>query len=89
MSFGMPHSCILSFRAYHDNRTCGIVHTLTEKVLTETALLTFKAVGKRLQRAVDVALHCRRLSAVVEQRVYGLLKQTLLIAKNHLGPESR
>ena len=28
--------------AYNDNRTAGIVNTLTEKVLTETALLTLK-----------------------------------------------
>ena len=27
-------------RAYNDNGTAGIVYTLTEKVLTETTLLT-------------------------------------------------
>ena len=36
----------LKFRAYNDNRTTRIVNTLTEKVLTETALLTFKHIGK-------------------------------------------
>ncbi len=39
--FGDTAFVHLQFRAYDDNRTCGIVDTLTEKVLTETALLTF------------------------------------------------
>ena len=29
-------------RTYNDNRTCRVVNTLTEKVLTETSLLTFQ-----------------------------------------------
>ena len=35
------------FGAYNDNRTSRIVNTLTEKVLTETSLLTFEHIGKR------------------------------------------
>src|SRR5699024_11322724 len=31
-------------RAYDDNRTAGIVDTLTEQILTETSLLTFEHV---------------------------------------------
>ena len=75
----------LQLRAYDDNRTRGIVHTLTEKVLTETSLLTLKAVGKRLERTVDVALHRARLARVVKQRIHGLLEKTLLVAQNHVG----
>jgi len=69
----------------NDNRTCGIVDTLTEQVLTETALLTLERVGERLERTVGLALHGTGLAAVVEKRVYGLLQHTLLVAENHLG----
>ena len=37
----------LKFRANYDNRTAGVVNTFTEKVLTETSLLTLKHIGKR------------------------------------------
>ena len=36
----------LQLRAYHDYRTSRIVDTLTEEVLTETTLLTFKTVAE-------------------------------------------
>ena len=36
----------LQFRADHDNRTAGIVNTLAQQVLTETALLTLAAYPK-------------------------------------------
>ena len=45
----------LHFRAYDDNRTAGIIDTLTEQVLTETSLLTLEQVGERLERAVTRA----------------------------------
>ena len=35
-----------------DNRTAGIVDTLTEQVLSEASLLTFKHIGERLERSV-------------------------------------
>ncbi len=39
----------LQLGAYDDNRTGGVVDTLTEKILTETALLTLERVGERLE----------------------------------------
>ena len=36
----------LQIRPYDDNRTARIVHTLTQQVLTEAALLTLQTVGK-------------------------------------------
>jgi hypothetical protein len=36
----------LQLRTYNDYRTCGIVDTLTQQVLTETSLLTLQTVGK-------------------------------------------
>ena len=34
----------LQLRTYNDYRTCRVVNTLTEEVLTETSLLTFQRV---------------------------------------------
>ena len=39
--FGQTALVDLQFRSDHDNRTAGIVHTFSQKVLTETAGLTF------------------------------------------------
>ena len=38
----------LKLGAYHDNRTSGVVNTLTQKILTEASLLTLEHVGKGL-----------------------------------------
>ena len=38
----------LQVRTYNDYRTCRVVNTLTQQVLTETSLFTFQTVGKRL-----------------------------------------
>ena len=54
-------------RTNNDYRTCRIVNTLTEEVLTETALFALQRVGERLQRTVALTFHCRRLAAIVEQ----------------------
>ena len=75
----------LQLGAYDDNRTGGVVDTLTEKILTETALLTLERVGERLEGTVGLGLDSRRFARVVEQRVNSLLKHTLLVAENHLG----
>ena len=52
----------LQFRTYDDYRTCRVIDTLTEKVLTEASLLTLERIGERLQRTVAVALYCARLA---------------------------
>ena len=75
----------LQLRTDDDHRTGRIVDTLTQKVLTEAALLALKAVGKRLERTVGIGLDGRRLAAVVEQRIDCLLKHALLVAEYHLG----
>ena len=36
----------LKLRSYDDNGTSGVVYTLTEEVLSETALLTLEHVGQ-------------------------------------------
>ena len=47
----------LQLRADNNDRTCRIVNTLSEQVLTETSLLSFKRVGKRLQGTVAFTLN--------------------------------
>ena len=42
----------LQFWTNDDNRTCRIIDTFTEEVLTETTLLTLKRVRKRLQWSI-------------------------------------
>ena len=47
----------LQFGADADNRTAGIVDALTEQVLPETSLFSFKHVGNRFKRAVRSAFY--------------------------------
>ena len=83
--FGQTAFAHFQFRTYNDYGTGGIVHTLTEEVLTETALLTFERVGKGLEGAVAVALNGAALAGVVEKAVDGFLKHTLFVAQNDFG----
>ena len=83
--FGQTTLAHLQFRADNDDRTSGIVDTLTEEVLTEASLLTLQRVGERLEGTVAFALHRARLTAVVEEAVHGFLKHTLLVAEDDLG----
>ncbi len=52
----------LQLRTNDNNRTCRIVNTLTEKILTETSSLTLQRVRQRLQRAIRFALYSTALS---------------------------
>ena len=52
----------LQLRTYDDNRTCRIVNTFTQQVLTETSLLAFQAIRERLQRTVGISLDSTRLA---------------------------
>ncbi len=80
ISLGRPHWCIFSYGPTNDNRTAGIVDTLTQQVLTEAALLALEHIGKRLQRAVARARYRTAATAVVEQAVHSLLQHALLVA---------
>ena len=65
--FGYTALVHLELGTNDDYRTSGIVDTLTEKILAETALLAFERVGERLERTVCLGLDSRRLSRVVEK----------------------
>ena len=74
----------LQIWAHDDHRTCRIVYTLSEQVLTETTLLAFQAVTQGFERTVAFRFHSTRLAAVVEETVHSLLQHALLVAQNHL-----
>jgi hypothetical protein len=75
----------LELRADDDDRTAGVVDALAEQVLAEPALLALEHVGQRLQRAVARAGDRAATTAVVEQRVDGLLEHALLVVDDDLG----
>ena len=83
--FGKSALVHVKLGAYDDNRTGRVVHTFTEQVLTETSLLSFKAVRKGLEGTVGVGLDGVGLAGVVEEGVHGLLEHTFLVAENHFG----
>ena len=68
-----------------DNRTSRIVNTLTEQVLSETSLLTFKHIGERLERSVVRTGYGSAAAAVVDKSIDSFLKHTLLVADYYLG----
>src|SRR5258708_33176532 len=57
------------FRADHDNRTSGIIDTLSEQVLTKASLLAFQCTGQRFQRAIIRTSKHAAAAAVVEQSI--------------------
>src|SRR5690606_5183486 len=52
----------LQLGTYYEYRTTGVVHPLTQKVLTETTLLTFPHIRKGFQSTVTIRPHCVDLS---------------------------
>ncbi len=71
-------------RADHDHGTAGVVHTLTQQVLTEAALLALEHVAQGLERTVRSAGDRTATTAVVEQGVDSLLEHALLIVEHDL-----
>jgi hypothetical protein len=45
------------FGPYNDYRTTGVVHPLTEQVLTETTLLTFQHIAERFEGAATFCFY--------------------------------
>ena len=75
----------LQVRTNHNHGTAGVVHTLTEQVLTEAAALALQHVGKGLQRTVAGTGHVATMATVVKQGVHSLLQHAHFVALNHLG----
>lgn len=74
----------LELRADDDDRTARVVDTLAEQVLAEPTLLALEHVGDRLERTVAGARDRATTTAVVEQRVHGLLEHPLLVVDDDL-----
>ena len=75
----------LQARAGDDHRAAGVVDALAEQVLAEAALLALEHVGERLQGPVAGARDRAAATAVVEERVDGLLQHPLLVVDDDLG----
>ena len=71
-------------RADDDDRTARVVDSLSEKVLTESTLLTLEHVAERLESTVTGAGNGTSASAIVEQRVNGFLEHALLVVLDDL-----
>ena len=71
--------------ACHDHRTTRVIDTLTEQVLTETTLLTFDHVSKRLEWTLVRSGNRSSTSTVVEQCIDRLLEHTLLVTHDNIG----
>ena len=70
----------LQFWSDYNYGTAGVVHTLTKKVLTETALLTFQHVGEGLERAVARSGYRSSAAAVIDNGIHSFLEHTLFIS---------
>ena len=70
--------------AHHDDRSTRIVYAFTEQVLTESTLLAFDHIGKRLQRSFVGPSYGTTTTAVVKQGVDGFLQHSLLISNNNV-----
>ena len=75
----------LELRADDDDRTAGVVDALAEQVLAEPALLALEQVAQGLQGTVARTGDRPAATAVVEQRVHGLLEHPLLVVDDDLG----
>ena len=65
---------------YGDNRTTGVVNTLTEQVLTETTLFTFDHIGQRFQRTFVRTGDRTTATTVIQQGVNRFLQHTFFVA---------
>src|SRR5665213_2299555 len=74
----------LQLRTDDDDRAAAVVDALAEQVLAEAALLALEHVGQRLELAVTCAGDGTAATAVVDQRVHGLLEHALLVAHDDL-----
>ena len=70
------------FGTDNDDGTAGVVNTLTEQVLTETALFPFEHVAQRFQRTVADTGDRSAVTAVVHQGVNRFLQHAFFVPDN-------
>src|SRR5207237_9462845 len=69
----------LKLGSYHDHASAGVVHALTKQILPESALLSFKNIGKGLERPVAGAHNHFTASSIFKKGINGFLKETLFV----------
>ena len=69
-------------RSVNDNGTSGIVHTFSQKVLTETTVLSLQQVRQGLQCPVSGSGNRTASSAVVDQGIHSLLQHSFFVSDN-------
>ena len=74
----------LELGADDDDRTTGVVHTLAEEVLAETATLAFEHIAKGFQRTIRGTGDGAAVATVVKERVHRFLKHALFVADDDL-----
>ena len=72
------------FRTYNDNRTAWVVNTLTEQVLSETALFTFEHMREGFEFAVVRTGYRSTAAAVVDECVNCFLEHSLLVTHDNV-----
>ena len=82
--FGQTALIDLQLRSYYDNGTSGIVHTFSQKVLTEPSGFSFQHIGKRLKGTVSGACYRTASAAVVDQGVHRFLQHSLFISYDNV-----
>ena len=70
----------IQLRSYDYNGTSRIVYTLTEKVLTETSLLTLEHFAEGFKRTVSCARYHSASATVIYECINCFLKHTLFVA---------
>ena len=71
-------------RTHGNHRTTGIVDAFTQKVLTETTLLTFKHVRHRFERTLVGTGDRTTTTTVVKQRINRFLKHTFFVTHDDI-----
>ena len=72
------------FGTNHDDRTTGIIDSLTQQVLTESALLTLDHVGQGLEWTLVRTRYGTTATAIVQQCIDSFLQHTLLVAHDNV-----
>ena len=67
-------------RSDDDNRTTGVVDTLTEQVLSETALLALEHIRQGLERSCARSCDSSAASAVINEGVHCFLQHSLFVS---------
>ncbi len=69
---------------HNDHRSSRVINALSEKVLTETTLLTLDHVSQRFQRTLVRTCNGATTTTVVEQRINRFLQHTLFVAHDNV-----